>query len=60
MVVLEGAPEALDGDVIDRTPLAFRADADAFGHTALAEQRGVGLAGELEALAIGSNALWMI
>ncbi len=41
VVVLEGAPEALDEDVVDRTPFTVHADLDAFGHATLAEQGGV-------------------
>src|SRR5690606_2868278 len=50
VIMLEGAPEALDEHVVDRPALAVHADLHAFGHTTLAEHGRVGSAGELAPL----------
>lgn len=52
MVVLEGAPKALDEDIVDRAAFAIHADPDAYSRASLAEQSCVLLTGELTALVI--------
>ena len=45
--VLQGAPEAFDEHVVDRTAFAVHADPYTFGRTAFAGQGRVSVAGEL-------------